>query len=411
VKKATREVCSCGHAFASEASFCPRCGGKRPVKDSCFTSLAEMVAMVEGLQTGAAQGVFDTVKAALESAAQSAADAINANMKTLVCTAAGSDSVNGLEAVGLLRTVRLKGAAFSGHIGFHSNQQVICHLLHLVVQLALFPQGPMTNATHQVGCPFSGLLQKEAQTDPKPILERAMQTDPEPAPPPPRNYGPCVGVRIGGGYHLFHAPDESSGPGPRASSSASGRASPSPTSREKSPSAQQRPLLEEMANETVRLSAADVTTPPPCPREFLDETGQNMYSFGARSEATRHDRFRVGAYVPSAGDVEKVVGERDLRDVKKRRDGEGVVLYRVLRSEYRRDSLAQKQRTRRGSSVRTNSARAAVEQPASAEAGTALTPSTLAAVRRLRDWATSDSETSPPSLNVLSVGRPFLADW
>lgn len=368
---ATHEACSCGAAFHDEASFCVRCGARRPHAGKLyFASFAEMLSMADGLQTGAAQGVFDAVKLALDTAARSAAEHVNDSMRKIICAMDGSGSIAAVEAIGNFKAVSIGDARFTGHVGYHSHGHTICHLLHLVVQLALFPRGPVANFAGQAGCPFSDLVPREQQVDPTPTLEAACQVDSPTPPAPPKMRGSYVGVRIGGGYHLFNAPDIESDDGERICSlggtPASDRPSTAPSRGETLPgpprcaspspaslhSKQRRPLLEDIAAETVRLSSSPHspkgylgwsetpseleasgrpssgrTSPGPGGGEPLVEvTQKNPYEFGARSDAVPMEKYRVAAFSQEHRETTMLSNREMIRH----RDGEGIFLSRYL---------------------------------------------------------------------------------
>lgn len=373
-QEATYEECSCGSAFHDDASFCIRCGARRPHAGKLyFASFAEMLSMADGLQTGAAQGVFDAVKSALDTAARSAAEHVNDNMRKIMCAMAGSGSISAVEAIGDFKSVCIGDASFTGHVGHHSHTHTICHLLHLAVQLALFPRGPVANFAGQAGCPFSSLIDRAQHFVPTPTLEAACQVDPPPPPPPPKKHGPYVGVRIGGGYHLFNAPDNESEDGDKMStfgstlpserpSTAGTRsetfpgpprcASPPPTSPR---GKQKRPLLEDIAAETVRLSASPRAHSPSGQRHWPDTptdpettgrpslgrpasgratngeplcelTRKSPYEFGARSDAVPMEKYRVAAFSQEQRETTMLSN----KEMTRHRDGEGVFLSRYL---------------------------------------------------------------------------------
>lgn len=345
-------MCACGRVFLTDANFCSGCGVpfQYPrMTNQCFRSVGEMLAMVEGMHKGAADTVFEKVLVALDAAASTATDSINANVKTLVSLSEDRGCLSGLDAAGTLRSVPLSGARFVGHAGHHSTQQVIGHLLHLAVQLTLFPHRPMTTRGGQVGAPFSALVEGASQT--KPVPQRcsaAVQTDGKEL-APPRRLGPSMGVRIGGGFHLLQTEDQSSEGEAQAQrpgvASGQGR-------RRKPPPAH----LEEVAQETLRgrssrspsparapsppfksssvpfkLPASAVSLPLESPVDasppWEDAAARHHFAFGARSEGVPPDRFEVRAYAPGAQDVERVCPEKDIRH---RHHGEGVQLSRYL---------------------------------------------------------------------------------
>mmetsp|Transcript_34316 Transcript_34316/g.94597 ORF Transcript_34316/g.94597 Transcript_34316/m.94597 type:complete len:399 (+) Transcript_34316:55-1251(+) len=95
----------------------------------------------------------------------------------------------------------------SCHVGFYSNEQVICNLLHLVVQLALFSRSPPVTDGHteppseeeqrQIGwkadasaTAFPAAVEIEVQTERPARSQSAERGD------------RILGVRIGGGYHV-----------------------------------------------------------------------------------------------------------------------------------------------------------------------------------------------------------------
>jgi len=127
-----------------------------------------------------------------------------------------------------------------------------------------------------------------------------------------------------------------------------------------------------VACETVRLSST---------AEAADDelAVHNPYSFGARSDATRLDRYVVGAFSPNSADAASVRPERDIR---RHRDGEGVQLYRYLGRPQSRESAPP--RPTRHRNLRPESA------AQRSEAATASPVLLAAAVRKLRDWAAAD---------------------
>mmetsp|Transcript_38272 Transcript_38272/g.83365 ORF Transcript_38272/g.83365 Transcript_38272/m.83365 type:complete len:434 (-) Transcript_38272:79-1380(-) len=326
----TLEVCGCGNMFLPDSSFCSKCGAGRPSLSSNGSSgpgpdIAELLALFKGLQVGAAQGVFEKVRQALSDAAETALAGINANMQTVTCAMAGLDGTGAaLEAIGFRKPVPLGNTGFSCHIGFHTQQQTICHLLHLVVQLTLFPQDQMVNFSAQAGVPFSGYTSSEAQAEVK-VAVSSSQTPPPP-PPPPKKPGPCVGVRIGGGYHLFQTPEENSNDDELPEEEPLGGTL-FPPSRPPSPP-RTRPLLEDMAKETLRISPTQSPPHRQDPRELTPEhpVQKKPYVLGARSDGTPSERFRVGAFMSRSAET-AVIRDKEIRG---RRDGEGVQLSRYL---------------------------------------------------------------------------------
>lgn len=80
----------------------------------------------------------------------------------------------------------------SCHVGFHSNKQIIGNLLHLVVQLALFPTPNCAEQSVQAGTPQHLLPVRGTQTlEPPPKAEHAAQTD------------ISRHKRVGGGYEVW----------------------------------------------------------------------------------------------------------------------------------------------------------------------------------------------------------------
>jgi len=230
-----------------------------------------------------AADVFSRVRDTLEIAAEQAAQSIN-------------DRLTSYEADVSMKAVQLTGATCTVTVGFQSNCQVICHLLHLATQLALFPRsGSLMNVACQTG-PFSGwppslalppslaadgsepdALRRSSSKGPLPSSTRRSSSKGPDAPrrsvypsskreeatgprvgvrigggsfeddAPRRSVypsskreeatGPSVGVRIGGGYHVFRVPE-------RTVRSDAGSASLSGT--------MSSPCLRDVAVETVR---------------------------------------------------------------------------------------------------------------------------------------------------------------
>lgn len=122
------------------------------------------------------------------------------------------------------------------HIGYYSNAQMIGTLLHLAVQLALFPNAPVAEASTQVGAVEASEAgwTREAKMQVGVETSEAEQQCPSPRKPvQPPDCVPDItdditelrgewqefanaGVRIGGGYHLFRQPGHrSQSPGRR----------------------------------------------------------------------------------------------------------------------------------------------------------------------------------------------------
>eukprot|EP00930_Biecheleria_cincta_P042352 TRINITY_DN29135_c0_g1_i1.p1 TRINITY_DN29135_c0_g1~~TRINITY_DN29135_c0_g1_i1.p1 ORF type:complete len:447 (+),score=63.70 TRINITY_DN29135_c0_g1_i1:48-1343(+) len=364
VKEDSTVVCGCGAMYLPNSNFCAKCGAGRPKpsSDKPEQEIAEILALFKGLQVGAAQVVFDTVLRALSDSAEAAVAGINANMQTVACAMSGQedceDSVAGtgqglshavaqaLDAVGLRRAVALGGSRFSCHVGFHTHQQTICHLLHLIVQLTLFPEEQVVNSAVQAGTPFSAFACSDTQVS---IKSRAVETNTPPLPPPPpKKGGSYVAVRIGGGFHLFQAPVD-----PADGSNFPREKDPCP----RSPSSPSKPCLGDMAKETMRLSSTPAGSRPQTPRSpakmnlasqvvefgWAEDTPQSTtapprelapekqpFAFGARSDKTPADRYQVGAFVHGGfGGVDKVAALD--AETKKKQNGNGITLYRCLR--------------------------------------------------------------------------------
>lgn len=286
-----------------------------------------MIAAFEDLQTDVAKGVFEEMKLALENAANAAVDNINGNLKTMADYQSTSGSM-----FAVLKAAQLGNASFSGHCGFHTNEQTICHLLHLIVQLAIFPRTPMAATfSSQTGPAFSAYTSRGSTMEPTTTTCAAIQTDPIPE-PPKKLGGPTVGVRIGGGYHLVQTEEKNDQFDMTYHSLPGSTASPeelSSTSNSRylnvGPS---KPTLENVASATLYRDSSQ--SPPPSrernkPTEEI--TSQNPYVFGARSGGTPSERFRISSFVPGAHEKETVLPDQEIR---KHRAGEGVHLSRYL---------------------------------------------------------------------------------
>jgi len=387
--KALDDAChSCGEALAQRGStFCPRCGQRRPPRGG------ELQGLMDALQAGATRGVFDKVRDTLLQSAEAAVAGMNTNIKMLANTMPDRGGLAAVESIGPRRAAELNGAQFAVHVGYHSNQQVICHLLHLVVQLALFPHKQTFNFTDQKGCALNELVCDGMQAAPT-MAETETQTPPPPAPPPPPpKVGPHVGVRIGGGYHLFpvptrddqqqqqppqtpnQQPSEPTSPGRGGTGSGSRRAqihSEPPGARRREPSTDaDRPLLGELAEETLTITSdwnyvlqrpqgpAEEPTmlereirarqhEPTKPTSYLVEAPKRTSTFalGARSESTPRDKFRIGAY--SHGGHLQSEAVLESKDAMTAREGEGVQLCRYLHSSPRANNASPRGRKVRG---------------------------------------------------------------
>lgn len=100
----------------------------------------------------------------------------------------------------------LSGIQSSCHVGFYSNEQVICNLLHMAVQLALFRRPACTQHTEpptEEEQRFLGWKADAEEQQGGAVSEACCQTESQVRPPKPEVLeSKCVGVRIGGGYHL-----------------------------------------------------------------------------------------------------------------------------------------------------------------------------------------------------------------
>lgn len=192
-----------------------------------------------------------------------------------------------------------KGCAM--HIGFYTNAQAIEHLLHLVVQLALYPRPPMADAETQrsategkvVACVQAGspvFSEMEAQTEEtwykgQPRIRAAVEKA--------RQFDSC-GVRIGGGYMVVRTAS-------RERTEAVTKAYENRVSQ---------------AQQTVEEKAVDTS---------------HAFAHGAPSEATTSLRFNVGAYRADAGRHRGQVLAHDVTHTSHPEDLEAAQLYRVLR--------------------------------------------------------------------------------
>jgi len=392
--KALDDAChSCGEALSQRGStFCPRCGQRRP-PHSC-----ELQGLMDALQAGATRGVFDKVRDTLLQSAEAAVAGMNTNIKMLANTMPERGGLAAVESIGPRRAAELKGAQFTVHVGYHSNQQIICHLLHLVVQLALFPHKQTFNFTDQKGCALNELECNGMQAAPT-MAETETQTPPPPAPPPPPpKVGPHVGVRIGGGYHLFPVPSrddqqqqqqqqqpqspaqhtvqqptEPTSPGKGGTKTRRAQIhSEPPGARRRDPSADaDRPLLGELAEETLTITSdwnyvlqrpqGPTEEPtmlerelrarqhePTKPTSYLVEAPKRTSTFalGARSESTPRDKFRIGAYTHGGHLQSEAVLES--KDAMINREGEGIQLCRYLHSSPRANNPSPRGRKVRG---------------------------------------------------------------
>lgn len=373
--KTLGETChSCGEHFPLlHADFCSRCGQRRPPRG------CELQGILEALQAGATHAVFDKVRDTLLQASETAVAGMNTNIKLLASSMPDRGSLAAVESIGLRRVAELKDAQFACHVGYHSNQEIICHLLHLIVQLALFPHKQTFNFTNQKGCALNELECNGMQAAPT-LAESETQTPPPPAPPPPPpKVGPHVGVRIGGGYHLFPVPPRGEqqqqdqdqqqpqspalqtadlpllGKGGAAGSRRTSQIhSEPPGARRRDPSADaDRPLLGELAQETLTIASdwnyvlQRPQTPaeepsmmerelrarqqePTKPTSYLVEAPKrtSTYALGARSESTPREKFRIGAY--SHGGHQQSEAVVESKDVMTAREGEGIQLCRYL---------------------------------------------------------------------------------
>jgi len=393
--KALDDAChSCGEALPQQGStFCPRCGQRRPPRG------CELQGLMDALQAGATRGVFDKVRDTLLQSAEAAVAGMNTNIKMLANTMPDRGGLAAVESIEPRRAAELKGAQFAVHVGYHSNQQIICHLLHLVVQLALFPHKQTFNFTDQKGCALNELVCNGMQAATT-MAETETQTPPPPAPPPPPpKVGPHVGVRIGGGYHLFPVPTRddqqqqqqqqqpqsptqhtaqqpaestSPGRGGMGSRRTAQIHSEPPGARRRDPSADaDRPLLGELAEETLTITSdwnyvlqrplgpAEEPTmlerelrarqhEPTKPTSYLVEAPKRTSTFalGARSESTPRDKFRIGAY--SHGGHLQSEAVLESKDAMTAREGEGIQLCRYLQTSPRAANSSPRGRKVRG---------------------------------------------------------------
>eukprot|EP00927_Polykrikos_kofoidii_P049519 TRINITY_DN43570_c0_g1_i1.p1 TRINITY_DN43570_c0_g1~~TRINITY_DN43570_c0_g1_i1.p1 ORF type:complete len:471 (+),score=43.00 TRINITY_DN43570_c0_g1_i1:42-1454(+) len=256
---------------------------------------------------------------------------------------------------------QLAVAECSCFVGFYTNAQVIANLLHLVVQLSLFPWPERTETSVQIG---AHTMSSSAQTDtpvkratapaltppasappsrppsvppqrasapkpspPKAVLpkkkipvrrrtpqkeevERRAPSPPREIPPkeiprsPPRSPpsyngedGSHMGVRIGGGYHIS-------------------------------------PRLSPMEQLNV-ASQARTRSRSPSPSRTMHErsSDEDTFGMGLPTYCVPPERFAVGAYAPSSNHVEKVI-THDARQAAVHdslRDHKNLNLYRVLK--------------------------------------------------------------------------------
>lgn len=99
----------------------------------------------------------------------------------------------------------LSGLGASYHIGFYSNEQVICNMLHMAVQLALYRRPTCTQVTEPPSEEEQRLLGWKADASEQQggvVTEACCQTEPPVRQKPEVFESKCVGVRIGGGYHI-----------------------------------------------------------------------------------------------------------------------------------------------------------------------------------------------------------------
>lgn len=169
----------------------------------------------------------------------------------------------------------LSGIQCSCHIGFYSNEQVICNLLHMAVQLSLFRPPTQSQHTEPPSDEEQRLLgwkTDAAQQQGEPVSEASCQTEPPARSKPEVFESKCVGVRIGGGYHL--AMQE----GPFRKRNQTG-------SRARSSSAGPAVARQEVAFETAVHTGF----------------GDHPFAHGAAPEAMPASRYSVGSYDPSEG--------------------------------------------------------------------------------------------------------------
>eukprot|EP00746_Dinoflagellata_sp_MGD_P054773 gnl/MRDRNA2_/MRDRNA2_23936_c0_seq1.p1 gnl/MRDRNA2_/MRDRNA2_23936_c0~~gnl/MRDRNA2_/MRDRNA2_23936_c0_seq1.p1 ORF type:complete len:473 (-),score=73.58 gnl/MRDRNA2_/MRDRNA2_23936_c0_seq1:51-1469(-) len=206
----------------------------------------------------------------------------------------------------------------SCHVGFYSNEQTICNLLHLIVQLALFNEAN-TAKNHAGTEPPSEEEQRalgwkaDAAEGPEPptVVEAETQADVFTAPKKkkrPADPSPTAGrygVRIGGGFHIV-APSNVE---EHEVEDTCDRA------RSESPIAEER-LKEYSQDYNMHQATAK----------------GHLYAQGAPSDATPASRFVIGAYTNV--EMSKYHDRSSLRSGSPGRTSGGghpIQLYRVLR--------------------------------------------------------------------------------
>jgi len=270
----------------------------------------QVLSELEGRMSVASEEVFATVRDTLQRSAEKATQNINQTLESC------DDAISSLQAVNLGKST------CSVSIGFHTNCQVICHLLHLATQLAMFqkpiPTYTQTSQTKQINS--RGI----ADINSRGIADRAMS-------PKRETPSDCVGVRIGGGYHILGLADKTVRSPPstpaanNSSKSGNGEASPPAT-----------PLSRNSSRD--QLSACSPHS------KNID----HKYAFGAPSEASQPERYNVGAYVQGTHCVEEIVHDENTKCMRVgesvHADKEGnrpLHLYRYLKSSpYEQDFAA-----------------------------------------------------------------------
>lgn len=102
----------------------------------------------------------------------------------------------------------------SCHIGFYTNSQVIANLMHLIVQLALFPRAQTSDAELQVNSRSAHVADQFVEASLE-TAEAGIQVEPrqnvntQRVASPSHSPSRSVGVRIGGGYHIVAAEEAS----------------------------------------------------------------------------------------------------------------------------------------------------------------------------------------------------------